>query len=106
MLTYITALRVNTVVPTIIRNALKDTTLPVGGGEEGQSPIFVKAGQLVFAKFTMHQREDIWGSDAAVWDPDRWATTRPGAWDYLPFSGGPRVCIGRKCFNPPDLKRH
>ena len=80
-----------------MRCATKDTTLPVGGGKDGKSPIFVHAGQVVFTHFgTMHLREDIWGPDAATWNPDRWATARLGAWDYLPFSGGPRVCVGRK----------
>ncbi|KAK7192817.1 hypothetical protein DPSP01_011238 [Paraphaeosphaeria sporulosa] len=90
-------LRVNTIVPTIVRNANKDTTLPSGGGKDGQSPIFVSAGQMIFCQMAvMHLREDIWGPDAGVWNPDRWATLRPGAWDYLPFLGGPRVCIGQQ----------
>ena len=86
-----------------MRCATKDTTLPVGGGKDGKSPIFVHEGQVVFTHFgTMHLREDIWGPDAATWNPDRWATARPGAWDYLPFSGGPRVCVGRKYTPAPS----
>ncbi len=39
--------------------------------------------------------------DADIFRPERWLDTdekkglRMG-WDYLPFSGGPRVCPGRK----------
>ncbi|KAF1974813.1 putative cytochrome P450 [Bimuria novae-zelandiae CBS 107.79] len=90
-------LRVNTVVPTVSRNANRDTTLPVGGGKDGKSPIFVKAGQMVFAHVSaMHLREDIWGPTAKTWDPDRWATARHAPWEYIPFHGGPRVCLGQQ----------
>jgi cytochrome P450 len=26
--------------------------------------------------------------------PDRWLNFQPGAYEYLPFSAGPRVCLG------------
>lgn len=38
-------LRLYPAVPMNVRTAQVDTTLPVGGGKDGQSPIFVKAGQ-------------------------------------------------------------
>jgi cytochrome P450 len=50
----------------------------------------------------MHRRTDIYGPDADVFDPTRWlenehpsAPLRPG-WGYLPFSGGPRICVGQQ----------
>lgn len=43
----------------------------------------------------MHRRKDIWGPDAEIFKPERWETRRPG-WDYLPFNGGPRICIGQQ----------
>lgn len=43
----------------------------------------------------MHRRKDLWGEDADEFRPERWAKHRPG-WEYLPFSGGPRVCIGQQ----------
>jgi cytochrome P450 len=44
----------------------------------------------------MQRRTDIYGEDAGVFDPERWLKggLRPG-WGYIPFSGGPRVCIGQ-----------
>lgn len=44
----------------------------------------------------MHRRPDIYGTDAAKFRPERWLEPglRPG-WAYIPFSGGPRVCIGQ-----------
>jgi cytochrome P450 len=43
----------------------------------------------------MHRRKDIWGPDAEIFKPERWLSRRPG-WDYLPFNGGPRICIGQQ----------
>lgn len=43
----------------------------------------------------MHHRKDLWGEDADEYKPERWESRRPG-WDYLPFNGGPRICIGQQ----------
>ncbi len=43
----------------------------------------------------MHRRKDLWGDDADVFRPERWENRRPG-WEYLPFNGGPRICIGQQ----------
>jgi cytochrome P450 len=46
----------------------------------------------------MHRRKDIYGPDAAEFRPERWAPDeglRPG-WGYLPFNGGPRICVGQQ----------
>lgn len=79
------------------RTAIRDTILPRGGGPDGKSPIFVAKGTNVqYSVFTMHRREDLYGPDAAEFKPERWETLRPG-WEYLPFNGGPRICLGREC---------
>lgn len=73
-----------------------DTVLPLGGGPDGKSPIFVPAGRQVgWHLYTIHRRKDIYGEDAEEFRPERWETLRPG-WEFLPFNGGPRICIGRK----------
>jgi cytochrome P450 len=43
----------------------------------------------------MHRRTDIYGPDALEFKPERWETLRPG-WAYLPFNGGPRICVGQQ----------
>jgi len=73
--------------------------LPVGGGEDGTEPVAVKKGQVVaFCVYGMHRRKDIWGDDADQFKPERW-DGRKMDWSYLPFSGGPRICLGRECFS-------
>ncbi|KAK7702740.1 hypothetical protein SLS57_011239 [Botryosphaeria dothidea] len=89
-------LRLWPIVPLNGRQANRDVTLPVGGGPDGQSPIHIKAGQNVgFSTYAMHRRKDIWGPDADKFIPERWDNLRPG-WEYLPFNGGPRICIGQQ----------
>ena len=46
----------------------------------------------------MHRRKDIYGPDAEEFRPERWSPEeglRPG-WGYLPFNGGPRICVGQQ----------
>jgi cytochrome P450 len=92
-------LRLYPVVPLNSRTARKDTILPEGGGEDGNSPVYVTKGTIIlYSVHTLHRRKDIWGDDAGEFVPERWNTTvKP--WRFIPFNGGPRICIGRK-FNP------
>ncbi|TVY34862.1 Cytochrome P450 monooxygenase [Lachnellula occidentalis] len=73
--------------------------LPRGGGPNGVSPVFVPKGTLVaYSTYVMHRRKDIYGADAEEFRPERWAPEeglRPG-WAYLPFNGGPRICVGQQ----------
>jgi cytochrome P450 len=85
--------RLNPTIGILSRAALRDTTLPVGGGADGSAPIFVKKGDVLSASlYAMHRRKDIYGEDAHVFRPARWESLRPRFWSYLPFGGGPRVC--------------
>jgi hypothetical protein len=89
-------LRLHPPVPSNARQAIRNTTLPVGGGEDGTKPVAIRKGQLViFTVYGMHRRKDIWGEDANEFRPGRWAG-RKMDWSYLPFSGGPRICLGRE----------
>lgn len=96
------SLRLYPIVPENDRQAVQDTVLPIGGGEDGRSPILVKKGQMVhWSLWTMHRRKDLYGEDAEEFKPERWLDEdgkkglRVG-WEYLPFNGGPRICIGRE----------
>lgn len=96
-------LRLYPVVPSNARTATVDTTLPRGGGEDESQPIFVPKGASVFYSVLLMQRDPrIWGPDASEFKPERWETPRDGKqlythpWDYLPFNGGPRICLGQQ----------
>ncbi|PYH44630.1 cytochrome P450 [Aspergillus saccharolyticus JOP 1030-1] len=90
------SLRLHPVVPANARFAQTDTILPTGGGPDGKSPILVPKGSVVsYSVFAMHRRKDFFGPDAQEFRPERWADLRPG-WEYLPFNGGPRICVGQQ----------
>jgi cytochrome P450 len=85
--------RLSPVVAQSARSALNDTTIPTGGGESGDSPIYVlKDDTVQFDFHTLHRRPEIYGEDVDSFRPDRWNDLSLGTWDYLPFGGGPRVC--------------
>lgn len=92
-------LRLYPTVPSNSRVATKDTTLPRGGGKNGDKPIFVTKGTTcAYSVYTMHRNPDTWGPDADKFRPERWETPNSGvhSWDYLPFNGGPRICLGQQ----------
>ncbi|KAL5321155.1 hypothetical protein ACEPPN_011967 [Leptodophora sp. 'Broadleaf-Isolate-01'] len=89
-------LRLHSIVAFNSRMAGLDTTIPTGGGPDGTQPVFVPAGTEVnFSSHVMHRRKDLWGEDADMFVPERWETARP-RWSYVPFNGGPRLCIGQQ----------
>jgi cytochrome P450 len=81
------------------KHALQDTTLPEGGGPNGKLPVGVPKGTLVsICPLSMHRRGDLYpegAPDPNLWCPDRWDNWHPEAWHVIPFSGGPRVCLGQ-----------
>ena len=89
-------LRLWTVVPGNSRRSTKITTLPRGGGPDGQSPVIIPAGcEVNYSIHVTHRRKDIWGPDAEEFRPERFQGRKPG-WEFLPFNGGPRICIGQQ----------
>ncbi|CAJ0564618.1 unnamed protein product, partial [Mesorhabditis spiculigera] len=47
--------------------------------------------------YTLQRSKEIWGADAEEFVPDRWMNpTREQQMAYLPFGGGPRVCVGSR----------
>ncbi|KAI1657909.1 cytochrome P450 [Daldinia decipiens] len=92
-------LRLYPAVPFNIRTALEDTTLPNG---PGNPPIAVVKGDVVvYSSLAMHRRKDLYPpasekfENPAVFSPERWENWTPKPWQYLPFNGGPRICVGQ-----------
>ncbi|KAF7915326.1 uncharacterized protein EAE98_011192 [Botrytis deweyae] len=90
------SLRVGAPVPLNDRTCNQDTILPRGGGPDGTQPMFLPAGSRVLVStYAMQYRKDIWGEDAEKFRPERWEGRRAG-WEFIPFGGGPRKCIGQQ----------
>ncbi|KAJ4405018.1 hypothetical protein N0V91_005563 [Didymella pomorum] len=96
-------LRLYPVVPYNVRMALKDTTLPTGGGPNGDQPIGILAGTPIgYSTLVMQRRADLYPgpetgfADPTHFVPERWNSWTPKSWTYIPFNGGPRICIGQQ----------
>jgi cytochrome P450 len=72
--------------------------LPLGGGKDGKSPVFVAKGtRVAYNVYAMHRRADFYGEDADEFRPERWESGKlQPRWEYLPFNGGPRICVGQQ----------
>ncbi|KAB5586093.1 cytochrome P450 [Coniochaeta sp. 2T2.1] len=93
-------LRLYPAVPYNIRAALEDTTLP--SGVPGQPDIGVRKNDVVvYSSLAMQRRKDLYPAvsekfaDPAVFSPERWESWTPRPWTYIPFNGGPRICVGQ-----------
>lgn len=96
-------LRLYPAIPYNVRVALQDTTLPTGGGQDGTQPIGVlKNTPVAYSTLVMQRRADLYPPPASGFPavdkfaPERWDTWTPRSWTYVPFNGGPRICIGQQ----------
>lgn len=96
-------LRLYPAVPYNMRLALKDTSLPHGGGPDGLQPVGItKDTPIGYAVTYMQHNPDNYPPvssgfpDIEVFCPERWNDWTPKPWTYLPFNGGPRICIGQQ----------
>ncbi|KAK0383268.1 hypothetical protein NLU13_9181 [Sarocladium strictum] len=96
-------LRLYPVVPFNVRLALKDTTLPRGGGPDGSEPLPVlKHTPVAYSTLCMHRDPAQYPptsetfADPDIFSPERWEHWHPKPHDYIPFNAGPRICIGQQ----------
>lgn len=110
-------LRLYPIVPFNVRLALKDTTLPRGGGPDGSQPIGVLKGtpirkchapiygcvlSIISTAYSTHYMQLLAENypptsedfpDPIKFAPQRWEKWSPKPWTYIPFNGGPRVSL-------------
>ena len=85
-----------------MRCALQDTTLPTGGGPDGLQPLGILKDTLIgYSTLYLHRRQDLYPDSPDLphpheFSPERWQKWQPRPWQYLPFNGGPRICIGQQ----------
>ncbi|OAQ69352.1 cytochrome P450 alkane hydroxylase [Purpureocillium lilacinum] len=103
-LTYLThtlneTLRLYPAVPYNLRSCIESSTLP---GQPGQPDIAALPGDIIiYSTLSMQRRPDLYPPasdtfpDPALFSPDRWDHWTPKPWHFVPFNGGPRICIGQ-----------
>lgn len=91
-------LRLFPVVPVNSRRANCNTTLPRGGGPDEMDPVYVEKGtDILYHTYVLQRRKEYWGEDADQFKPERWMEGKnPIPWTYIPFNGGPRICLGQQ----------
>lgn len=102
-------LRLYPSVPFNMRASLHDTTLPRGGGKDGLSPVGIKKHTpIIYSPLHMQRNPESYKPIPKGWPdvngfvPERWdGGWSPKPWTYIPFNGGPRICVGRTF--PPFL---
>ncbi|KAF7536556.1 hypothetical protein G7054_g4413 [Neopestalotiopsis clavispora] len=79
------------------RVALRDVTLPTGGGPEHDRPVFVPKGSMVvMSYYALHRDQEVFGEDIETFKPERWDHIKPAQWEFLGFGGGNRACLGQQ----------
>ncbi|KAL8824225.1 MAG: hypothetical protein Q9191_005205 [Dirinaria sp. TL-2023a] len=68
------------------------------GGVTVCNHYFPRSTVLSVPAYTIHHSPSIWGQDADSFRPDRWDPdnlTETQKASFIPFSSGPRACVGR-----------
>lgn len=96
------ALRLYLSVPVNTCTIVRITVLSTGGGLDWKSLVLILKGSAVaFSVYSMHRRPDLYGMDVELFRLERWDEDMPlknnlmnSKWGYLPFHGGPCICLG------------
>ncbi|KAJ7511189.1 cytochrome P450 [Mycena galericulata] len=88
-------------VPLNFRTSIKGVVWPAT--TPGAKPFYIPPNTTIpYGPIVMHRRKDLWGPDALDFDPERFIDERlhkyliPNPFIFLPFNGGPRICLGQQ----------
>lgn len=62
----------------------------------------LKNTPIGYSPLYMQRREDLYPPESTdfphvlTYCPERWEKWTPKSWTYIPFNGGPRICIGQQ----------
>ncbi|GJC82563.1 cytochrome P450 52A4 [Colletotrichum liriopes] len=91
-----------------LTNCLQETLrlYPAVPFNNGAPDIAVLEGDsVVYSTLAMQRRRDLYPeesetfADPAIYSPERWENWQPKPWQYVPFNGGPRICVGQNFAN-------
>jgi len=75
---------------------------PTFGDVGTNAPMYIPPGAAISTiSFLMHRNSALWGNDVFEFDPERWVEPERikehvrNTTGYLPFSAGPRICLGQ-----------
>ena len=111
-------LRLYPSVPFSVRYCLRPSSLPDGGQlvggskieDDGKRPIHVQPGTIImYSPLLLHRNPKYYPDSSSspsskstnttapldIFQPERWDAWSPRPWHYIPFNGGPRICIGQ-----------
>lgn len=103
-------LRLYPSVPFNVRYTMRPSSLPQGGvgpsqgreAETKQRPVEVLPGTVIaYSTFLLHRNPALYPSPSPTFapvetfSPERWENWTPRPWQFIPFSGGPRICLGQ-----------
>ncbi|KAK6859542.1 Cytochrome P450 52A13 [Apiospora arundinis] len=101
-------LRLYPAVPYNLRIALEDTTIrsssTTAQGATAPPIAVLKDDVIVYSTLSMQRRGNLYPqprdggghfADPALFEPERWESWNPRPWTYVPFNGGPRICVGQ-----------
>ncbi|CAG8890375.1 unnamed protein product [Penicillium egyptiacum] len=88
------------VFPAVVFNARvanKHSTMPSGGGVDGQWPVLVRKGDIVVSSaWARHRLGKDFGENPEEFYPERWEHLNSEIPGFVPFNKGPRICPGQQ----------
>lgn len=81
-----------------VRTALRECKLRCSATvDPSESMPITKGTKIIMHTHAIQRDPSVWGTDADQFRPERWLEggsmiPQRKAWEYLPFSGGPRIC--------------